>query len=104
MLSYFGSRGKEAILRYEELVSDGINQGGRPDLVGGGLIRSQGGWSQVLSMRRKGIGVASDDRSLGKKQGIEGTKIILSAGGKEDAVSWASRPAEHGITWITDDW
>ncbi len=65
VLSYFGSGRKIAIFRYEKFVKDGINQGRRPDLVGGGLIRSLGGWSQVLSLRRKGIRVASDDRILG---------------------------------------
>jgi REP element-mobilizing transposase RayT len=71
VLCYFGSRRKEATLRYEEFVRDGITQGRRPDLVGGGLIRSLGGWSQVLSMRRKGIRVASDDRILGSDDFVE---------------------------------
>jgi hypothetical protein len=65
VLSYFGSGRKKAILRYEKFVKDGVNQERRPDLAGGGLIRSLGGWSQVLSLRRKGIRVASDDRILG---------------------------------------
>ncbi len=35
-------------------------------MVGGrGLIRSLGGWSQVLSLRQRGIRVASDERILG---------------------------------------
>ncbi len=29
----------------------GISRGRRPELAGGGLIRSLGGWSQVLSLR-----------------------------------------------------
>ncbi len=65
VLSYFGSGRKKAILRYEKFVKEGITQGRRPDLVGGGLIRSLGGWSQVLFLRRKGIRIASDDRILG---------------------------------------
>ncbi len=71
VLSYFGSGRKKAILRYEKFVKDGINQGRRPDLVGGGLIRSLGGWSQVLSLRRKGIRVASDDRILGSSDFVQ---------------------------------
>ena len=35
------------------------------------MIRSLGGWSQVLSMRRKGIRVASDDRILGSDDFVE---------------------------------
>ncbi len=71
VLCYFGSGRKKAILRYEKFVKDGINQGRRPDLVGGGLIRSLGGWSQVLSLRRKGIRVASDDRILGSSDFVQ---------------------------------
>ena len=35
-------------------------------MTGGGLIRSLGGWSQVLSQRRKGEQPASDERILGR--------------------------------------
>ena len=34
-------------------------------LTGGGLIRSKGGWSQVLSRRRKGFKEEADERILG---------------------------------------
>jgi putative transposase len=30
--------------RYRSYVEEGISMGRRPDLVGGGLIRSMGGW------------------------------------------------------------
>jgi putative transposase len=63
VLGYFGG-GRKAVLKYEQFVREGISQGRRPELVGGGLIRSLGGWSQVLSLRRKGIRVASDERIL----------------------------------------
>ena len=71
VLSYFGTRRKDAMVRYESFVRDGISQGRRPELVGGGLIRSLGGWSQVLSLRRKGVRVASDDRVLGSGEFLE---------------------------------
>jgi len=45
---YFG-RGREAVEKYEQFVREGLSQGRRLELVGGGLTRSQGGWSQVLS-------------------------------------------------------
>ncbi|MFP3870035.1 MAG: transposase, partial [Syntrophobacteria bacterium] len=68
---YFGRKRKEAILGYEAFVKEGISQGRRPDLVGGGLIRSMGGWAQVLSLRRKGIKVAADERILGSSEFVE---------------------------------
>jgi hypothetical protein len=63
VLGYFG-RGRRAVEKYEQFVREGVSQGRRPELVGGGLIRSLGGWSQVLSLRRKRIKVASDERIL----------------------------------------
>ena len=60
ILAYFGKSKEEAILGYNRFVEQGITQGKRKELVGGGLIRSLGDWSQVLSLRRKGEKVASD--------------------------------------------
>jgi len=70
VLGYFG-RGREAVKKYEQFVREGVSQGRRPELVGGGLIRSLGGWSQVLSLKRRGIKVASDERILGSEGFIE---------------------------------
>jgi hypothetical protein len=70
VLGYFGS-GREAVKKYEQFVREGISQGRRPELVGGGLIRSVGGWSQVLSLKRRGVKVASDERILGSERFIE---------------------------------
>ena len=57
--------------RYKAFVAEGVGQGRRPELVGGGLIRSLGGWSQVLSLRRKGLRMAADDRVLGDGDFVE---------------------------------
>ena len=70
VLGYFG-KGHKAIEKYERYVEEGISRGKRPELVGGGLIRSLGGWSQVLSLRRRGIKVAFDERVLGGDDFIE---------------------------------
>ena len=43
----------------------------RPDLVGGGLIRSVGGWSEVLSLRRAKERVFTDERILGRGDFVE---------------------------------
>jgi len=65
ILSYFGKRRKEAIEKHEEFIKGGIHEGHRPDLIGGGLLRSLGGWSQVKSLRRVGSKIYSDERILG---------------------------------------
>jgi len=46
-------------------MEDGIELGRRPELVGGGLVRSMGGWSAVRSMRRDGLSEKGDERILG---------------------------------------
>jgi hypothetical protein len=70
ILGYFG-RGKGSIKRYAAFVQEGISRGRREDLVGGGLLRSVGGWSEVVSMRRRGMGMASDERILGSGGFVE---------------------------------
>ena len=71
ILAYFGKRRKQAIEKYEQFVKDGIKAGGRPELVGGGLIRSLGGWSQVLSLKRSGSKIFSDERILGRSEFVK---------------------------------
>jgi putative transposase len=80
ILAYFG-KGRKAIEKYEQYVREGISEGKRPELVGGGLIRSLGGWSQVLSFRRKGMKVASDERVLGGDEFIQ--RLLTEADKRE---------------------
>jgi REP element-mobilizing transposase RayT len=81
VLAAFGQQRRRAIQRYEAFVREGLAQGRRPDLVGGGLIRSLGGWAQVLSLRRKGGKVAADARILGSGEFVEG--LLADAGRRE---------------------
>jgi len=69
--AYFGKNRKRAIERHEGFVEKGISRGKRPELVGGGLIRSLGGWSQVLSLNRVGSKVFSDERILGSSEFVK---------------------------------
>jgi hypothetical protein len=78
--AYFG-RGRRSVEKYEQYVREGLSLGKRPELVGGGLIRSLGGWSQVLSLRRKGMRVASDDRVLGGHEFVQ--RLMSEAEEKE---------------------
>jgi REP element-mobilizing transposase RayT len=65
ILSQFGSREKAARKAYRRFVGQGMDMGRIPELTGGGLIRSKGGWSKVLSVRRSGQREESDERILG---------------------------------------
>jgi hypothetical protein len=55
-LKWFGKKEGEARNAYRTYVKKVVSEGRRPELVGGGLIRSQGGWSAVKAMRRSGQG------------------------------------------------
>ncbi|MCK5010309.1 MAG: hypothetical protein KAS98_07480, partial [Deltaproteobacteria bacterium] len=81
VLAYFGRRRREAIKRYKEFVKEGMAQGRRDDLKGGGLVRSSGGWSQVLSLRSREDKIASDERILGSSEFVQ--SIISEASEKE---------------------
>jgi len=65
VLRQFGRTRKPARAAYQRFINQGFAMGQRPDLVGGGLVRSLGGWSQVISMQRKDGKVRSDERILG---------------------------------------
>jgi putative transposase len=77
ILSLFDRKLQKGREKYERFVAEGVTMGSRPDLVGGGLIRSAGGWSQVLSLRRHKSRMASDERVLGNGSFIE--KVLLQA-------------------------
>jgi len=71
VLSCFGKKESEAKRAYRRYVKAGVSEGKRPDLVGGGLLRSMGGWSEVLSLRRSQEEVLSDERILGNGEFVE---------------------------------
>ena len=67
VLGFFGARVGEARKRYGSYVKEGIVLGRRPELTGGGLIRSLGGWDEVKKKRLRGQDrIKSDQRILGE--------------------------------------
>ena len=65
VLSQFGGR-KKSDIRIPAVCHGRAGSGASgPELTGGGLIRSQGGWSRVLALRRAGRKEESDERILG---------------------------------------
>jgi REP element-mobilizing transposase RayT len=73
VLKWFGQTQNEAKEAYRNYVQKGINDGRRPELVGGGLIRSLGGWSAVKAMRRSVDRELSDERILGSGEFVQRT-------------------------------
>jgi REP element-mobilizing transposase RayT len=56
---------------YRLYVQDGIAMGRRKDLIGGGLIRSHGGWAAVKELRRTKAYQKGDERILGDGNFVE---------------------------------
>src|SRR5512139_3050226 len=79
VLKQFGSRTKASRKRYREYIQAGMGQGKRPELVGGGLVRSLGGWKAVKALRGLGERMRGDERILGDGDFVE---AVLAASNK----------------------
>jgi hypothetical protein len=65
VLSRFADTLQKAKSAYQSFIIEGLKMGHMPELTGGGLVRSRGGWSQVLAMRGRGEKEEYDERILG---------------------------------------
>ncbi len=77
VLKHFGSRIASAKRSYRKFVAEGIREGRREDLTGGGLIRSAGGWAAVKELKRSAVHLKSDERILGDGDFV--SEILLQA-------------------------
>jgi hypothetical protein len=48
-----------------------MSRGRRPEITGGGLVRSMGGWARVEGLRRGRESWAHDERVLGSSEFVE---------------------------------
>lgn len=80
VLRLFGDKESAARREYSRFVRSGIEQGSRPDLTGGGLLRSHGGWSGVKLLKEKGNYQKGDERILG--DGAFVTEVLGKSGEK----------------------
>jgi putative transposase len=83
VLSYFG-KGLTGRKNYLRFVEEGIASGRKPEMVGGGLIRSLGGWSNVLALRSRGSTQSWDQRILGDGDFVEAVLSQMDEAGKEN--------------------
>ena len=65
VLAHFADKVSVARKKYSVYVKEGIGKGRRPELIGGGLIRSLGGWSKIKDLRKVDLRVKGDERILG---------------------------------------
>ncbi|MFZ5995802.1 MAG: transposase [Thermodesulfobacteriota bacterium] len=77
VLRQFSEYKGKAVRTYRKFMEEGKDQGKRSELIGGGLIRSLGGWSQVLSLRGKKDSLTHDARILGGEDFV--TEILKEA-------------------------
>jgi len=72
VLHSFGKRIGNARKGYLAYVEAGVAQGRRRDLIGGGLVRSLGGWAGVEKLRLRGQEhIKSDERILGDSDFVD---------------------------------
>jgi len=71
VLKLFGKTERQGRREYASFVTLGVNEGRRPELVGGGLLRSVGGWSTLKIRRLQGIRIKGDERILGSGDFVE---------------------------------
>jgi REP element-mobilizing transposase RayT len=80
VLTQFGGTKSTAMKEYRQFMLEGMDQGHDPRFSGGGLIRSLGGWSNVVSMRRKDHQEETDERILGSGDFVH--QLLKEAGKK----------------------
>jgi REP element-mobilizing transposase RayT len=69
--SRFGKSRSRARRLYNEFVNKGVQDGWKPELAGGGLIRSLGGWTAVKAFRGMSGRIKGDERVLGDGSFVE---------------------------------
>jgi len=97
VLAHFHVRLAVARRAYRAFVAEGILQGRRPELTGGGLVRSAGGWAALTVRRRLGDRLHGDERILGESDFVE---AVLKAGGEVIERRHRFRVRGHDFDWL----
>ena len=99
ILNLFGGKVAEARRLYLEFVKKGVAAGRRPDLTGGGLVRSAGGWSALRIMRQGESRMKGDERILGQGDFVE--TVLKSAHENLDRMRTLNNPIIRGTSLNT---
>jgi putative transposase len=81
---------------YHTYMNEGVSQGRREDLSGGGLVRSLGGWSEGKNLKQR---VKGDQRILGDSEFV---MTILKEAGEEYDRRLALKNNGHTLETIAD--
>ena len=79
VLAQFGPTTARARKAYRAFVAAGIPRGQRPELQGGGLVRSLGGWDAVRQLRRGREAYMGDERVLGSTEYVAALQRTAAA-------------------------
>jgi len=94
VIGLFGKSRHNAISQYEQFIGKGVAEGRKPELTGGGLIRSVGGWHELSALRKMKIHFKSDERVLGDSDFV---KEVL--GSASEAMERKYRLKSEGYTF-----
>ena len=97
VLSLFAKQVPTARKRYHAFVEKGADQGRRPELIGGGLLRSLGGWQAVKSIRAAGQHTKGDERILGDMDFVDS---VLAASNDELERKAVYRSQGYDFDWL----
>jgi hypothetical protein len=98
VLAWFGRTERPARRAYRGYVKEGLRQGRRPELVGGGLIRSLGGWAEVRAIRQRKEPVLADPRILGTGAFVE--EMLRAGDARLRAQRGWTRRREEAQVWV----
>jgi len=95
VLRFFGR--KESLARnvYLAFLEEELKTDREQELSGGGMVRSQGGWSKVKSIRKSGAKARSDERILGSDKFVR--EVLKEAAGSNDVLPLAERSYRTGM-------
>jgi len=71
ILAYFDKNESRAVSKYCEYIEAGWARGERKELTGGGLVRSAGGWKNVLEAQKAKEYLQGDERILGESAFVD---------------------------------
>ena len=89
VLALFNRNRRRARAEYRRFVLEGVGEGHKPELSGGGLVRSAGGIIEYLANRRTGEKMLGDIRVLGSSEFV--ADILKKAEAKEQRTHKMSR-------------
>jgi hypothetical protein len=98
ILGLYGKKLSLARHRYESFMKNGIADGRKPELVGGGLVRSLGGWARAGKLRDKGNRSKGDERILGDGDFVEN---VLRQCQERMERKYLMKNKGHDFKWLT---